>query len=88
MFTGRSILTRAAIAAVMTFAVAWPAAAATPLDTHAIDYGAGRILLGAGAATALMAGMAAVVAVSWRSIRGWSDADSDPFDWRGDGEDE
>lgn len=62
-----------------------PVAAAVPLDSHKIVEGAGDILLGAGAATALMAGMTVVVALSWRSFRdsafGGGKQDRDPFDW-------
>jgi len=64
-----------------------PAVAAVPLDSHVITAGVGDILLGAGAATALMAGMVVVVAVSWRAFRDSAHGapDHDPFDWR-DGE--
>lgn len=73
----------AGIAANLT---AVPAFAAVPLDSHVITAGVGDILLGAGAATALMAGMVVVVAVSWRAFHSaFGTSDRDPFDWH-DGE--
>lgn len=79
----RTILA-AAGAGIAAGLAAAPAAAAVPLDSHVITAGVGDILLGAGAATALMGGMVVVVALSWRSFRDAADgdADRDPFDWR------
>lgn len=82
----RMIAASAAAGLASALAVPASAAAAVPLDSHVITAGIGDILLGAGAATALMAGMVVVVAVSWRSFRDAADGGRrDPFDWR-DGE--
>jgi hypothetical protein len=86
---GLTIL-RAALPAVLLVAVTIPAFAApgsgggvAHLDTAAMQSAAGDVVLGAGAATAILAGMVVVVAASWRGFREMlrvGDEDEDPID--------
>ncbi len=73
---GLATLLRMALPAVLLVAVTVPALAApgsgggvAHLDTAAMQSAAGDVVLGAGAATAILAGMVVVVAASWRGFR-------------------
>lgn len=93
--TGRSTAWGArAAAAAWILALLTASASAATGHPHGPATAAGirDILLGAGAATLLMAGMAAAIAASWRgfraAIRTPADTSSgDPFDWRDAGRD-
>lgn len=86
--TGRTKGWSGRAAAMFALLVLSSAPALAAVDPHAAATAAGvrDILLGAAAATGLMAAMAAVIAASWRgfrtSLRVPSNAAEDPFDWR------
>lgn len=70
-------LSRAGLPVVLFLTTAVPAFAAAPpaphighLDSIAMQAAAGDVVLGAGAATAILAGMVVVLAASWRGFRG------------------
>jgi hypothetical protein len=75
-------------AATLTIVVLCTAPAFAAVNPHGAATAAGvrDILLGAAAATGLMAAMAAIIAASWRgfrtALRVPSSAAEDPFDWR------
>lgn len=70
------VLLRTVLPAILVVAVTLPALAApgmgpgtAHLDSAAMQAAAGDVVLGAGAATAILAGMVVVVAASWRGFR-------------------
>lgn len=70
------VLRRTALPAILLLAATVPALAAPGsgsgmghLDSAAMQAAAGDVVLGAGAATAILAGMVVVVAASWRGFR-------------------